>query len=422
MTEDSSETSGYAMYRTEHAEAFGGVAILLPTPLKNALHEERRNRAAAYEEERRAAEARASLDRPTAYRATATPAPSIFANPENAPSIIKAFELGVVRRNRTRSHPVLRGEELLRVAARVQTMRDKDYQKRELELLEKIKAMGALRPVANPGFTPVRWEKALDFLREAHPHFQDVTGFVARQVALSVRSKKPLTIPPIHLWGVPGVGKTHYANDLADALGAPIRQQSMENAQTTAMLLGTERHWSTATCGIVFDQIVLGKFANPVFLIDEIDKAPRESRYDPLAALHSLLEPVTAVAARDAAMDITFDASLATFVATSNDPRKVPASLRSRFREFQIFPPSGEQALQAARVVVTNAVERLGVRGFMVPEARIGSVLAHLTAREIHHAVQDAAARAMEAGRMHLTLADLPEEAMDADGTRRRLH
>lgn len=409
------------MYRTG-AEAYGGLAILLPTPVKNALLEERRNRAAAYEEERLAAEARSNLDRPAAPRTATAATPSVFVNPENAPSIIEAFELGVARRNRTRSHPVLRGEELIRVASRVLTMRDKDNQKRELDLLEKIKGMGALRAVANPRFRPGRWAKALAFLREAHPHFQDVTDLVARQVSLSVRSEKPLSIPPLHLWGIPGVGKTHYANDLAEAVGAPIRRQSMENAQTTALLLGTERHWSTATCGIVFDQIVLGKFANPVFLIDELDKAPRESSYDPLAALHSLLEPVTAVAARDAAMDITFDASLATFVATSNDPRKVPASLRSRFREFQIFPPSGEQALQAARVVVTNAVERLGVRGFEIPEARIGCVLAHLTAREIHHAVQDAAARAMEAGRMHLTVADLPEEALDPDGPRRRLH
>lgn len=160
---------------------------------------------------------------------------------------------------------MLQGKELVRVAARILTMRDKDYQKRELEVLEKLRNMGALRAVANPGFAPSRWAQSLSYLQHAHPHFGAVTDFVAGQVALSIRSRKPLSIPPIHLWGAPGLGKTHYANDLADALGTPIRRQSMENAQTTAILLGTERHWSSATFGIVFDQIVLGSVANPLF-------------------------------------------------------------------------------------------------------------------------------------------------------------
>ena len=308
------------------------------------------------------------------------------------------------------------------MAARILTMRDKDYQKRELEVLEKLRSKGALRKVGNPGFARTHWAESLLHLRNAQPHFAMVTDFVAAQVALSLRSKRPLRVPPIHIWGVPGVGKTHYANDLAEALGVPIRMQSMENAQTTALLLGTERHWSSATFGIVFDQIVLGEVANPLFLIDELDKATRHGTYDPLAALHSLLEPLTAKSARDAAMDISFDASLAIYVATSNDPERIPQSLRSRFREFQISPPSGEQALHAARAVVAQATQRLGVKGFAAPDARIAHHLAHLTAREIHHAIQDAAARAVEAGRMHLTLSDLPADSIDEDGPRRLVH
>lgn len=325
-------------------------------------------------------------------------------------AFIKAFDRGVSRRNRAKRHPVVTSKELVRVAVKVSSMRDRDYQRREREFLDKLKSKGALRAVVNPIFSPVRWRRSLDDLYCFYPHFCTVTSYVAKQVALSSRSDRPLTIPPLHLWGMPGIGKSCYAIALAKSLGAPVRRHSMENAQTTALLLGSERHWSTAAPGIVFEEVVLGQHANPVFLIEELDKAPRGASYDPMAPLHSLLEPLTARKARDASLDIEFDASLAIYIATSNDPTKVPAALRSRFREFEILPLTGEEALRAARVVVASTIAELKVPGFAEPEARLAHKLAHLTPREIHHAVRDAVATALESGRLHLIFADLEDE------------
>ncbi|MEJ8816193.1 hypothetical protein WKW77_34450 [Variovorax ureilyticus] len=129
-----------------------------------------------------------------------------------------------------------------------------------------------------------------------------------------------------------------------------------------------------------------------------------------MAPLHSLLEPFTAQKARDAALDLEFDASLAIYIATSNNPTKVPESLRSRFWEFEILPPTGEEALQAARAVVARAVAELGIPEFVLPEARWAHKVAHLTPREICHVVRDAVARALQCGRLHLTLDDLPSD------------
>ncbi|CAN7394352.1 AAA family ATPase [Variovorax sp. LjRoot178] len=395
-----------------------GVELLLPLALADELRQKR---------EERARIAQAALDaeenlRREDLRARTSPSASAAPPVPNQVAFLKAFERGVARRRRDRHHPVLRGEELLRVIGRIATLRDKDYQKRELELTKKLELAGALRDVTNPAFRPTKWASALEYLREAHPHFAEVTDFVARRVTLSTHGRQPLKIPPLHLWGDPGLGKTHYANDLAQALGAPIRRHSMENAQTTSLLLGTERHWSTATQGLIFEQVCLGRVANPVFLIDELDKAPRGSQYDPLAPLHSLLEPVTASRVRDASLDIEFDASLAIYIATSNDPDRVPDSLRSRFREFHVLPPTGAQALQAARVVATAATNQLGVCGFAAPDPALCNKLAHLSAREISQTVQDAVARAVDAGRQHLTLADLPADVLDESVIRSTLH
>ncbi|SCK31936.1 ATP-dependent Lon protease [Variovorax sp. HW608] len=393
--------------------------LLLPLALADELREKEQERARIAQAAREAEE---DLRREEFRTRSSPPAAAPAAPVPNPIAFVTAFERGVLRRRRDRQHPVLRGEELLRVIGRIATLRDKDYQKRELELTKKLELAGALRGVANPAFRPQKWAKALEYLREAHPHFAEVTDFVARRVTLSTHGRQPLRIPPIHLWGDPGLGKTHYANDLARALGAPIRRHSFENAQTTSMLLGTERHWSTASQGMIFQEICLGRVANPVFLLDELDKAPRGSQYDPLAALHSLLEPVTACRARDASLDIEFDASLATYIATSNDPSRVPESLRSRFREFHIQPPTGADALLAARVVATAATQQLGIGGFAATCPAICKKLAHLTAREIYQAVQDAAARAVDAGRFHLLLADLPLDALDPDERGTTLH
>lgn len=198
-----------------------------------------------------------------------------------------------------------------------------------------------------------------------------------------MKSKKPLTIPPLHIWGPPGIGKSHYANDLAAALEAPLL---------------------------------------PVFLIDELDKAPPRSGYDPLSPLHSLLEPLTAATIRDAALDITFDASLATYVAASNDPRKIPESLRSRFSEFEVPLPHGEHALQIAQMVAKRTIEKLSVPDFRPPEPRLTSLLAHLTPRAIGKAVQRAVARAIVNDRRYLKASDLPSEALDDDRSKVVLH
>ena len=313
--------------------------------------------------------------------------------------------------------PVVREQELLDVAARVLATRDADHRKHEAEELQKIAARGNLREVANPARAPEQWAQSVECLREAHPHMWAVTDFVASRVAASLRSLRPLAIPPIHLSGPPGVGKTHYAKDLAEALGAPIRVQSMDNAQASALWLGTERHWGTAGCGIVFDEIVYGNFANPIFLIDEIDKAPRASQYDPVGPLHTLLEPVTACAVRDAGLDITFDASLAIYIATSNDRDKVPESLRTRFREFVILPPRGEDALRVAHAVASSAVQKLGIVDFAAPDRALSHKLAHLSAREIYQVVQDGASRAVQSGRLQLRMSDLPADVIgDEDG------
>ena len=68
-------------------------------------------------------------------------------------------------------------------------------------------------------------------------------------------------------------------------------------------MLGSERRWSSMQPGILFDLVCLGTHANPIVILDEIDKGGSQRQWDPLAPLHTLLEPSTASKVRDISVD-----------------------------------------------------------------------------------------------------------------------
>jgi ATP-dependent Lon protease len=151
------------------------------------------------------------------------------------------------------------------------------------------------------------------------------------------------------LGGDPGIGKTRFSVELAHALGTVIRRLPFDNGQSGSSLLGSDKNWANTTYGAVFELVVLGQHANPVILLDEIDKASKRREGDALASLHTLLEPVTSQTVRDISVDFEFNASHVLWIATANDLTRVAPSLRSRFHEFWVEQPTGAQACRWPR-------------------------------------------------------------------------
>ena len=227
-----------------------------------------------------------------------------------------------------------------------------------------------------------------------------------------------MRLPPILLFGEPGVGKTHFTQVLAGALNTKIRRQAFDTATTDAALMGSDKHWSNTTFGIIFELICLGDCANPIVLLDEIDKVSVGSTYgyrDPLAPLHSLLEPITSSKVRDSSVGIEFNASHIFYVATANDPTRGPMSLRSRFVEFHIEPPAGAHALQVARVIATAVYDEMGLPEFKPVQPQLVKLIAHLSAREQGQVLRRAFASAIANGRTSLERLDLPPEVLIDD-------
>ncbi len=302
---------------------------------------------------------------------------------------------------------------------------DSDVVKRNKGITDILQKRGPFRRIGAP-----RRIGDLLALKSSHPHFGEVIDFVANQLELIKVSKRPVRIPPMLLAGPPGVGKTHFSDALAQVLGVPIRRHQMDQAESSSALMGSETTWSNSRVGLVFDEIVLGDYANPVILLDELDKASSDSaiRFNPVSILHSLLEPVSAARVRDLSVDMEIDASMITWIATCNYPWRVPITLRTRLKEFFIGMPDAEQALMVARSVINRALSDVGVAGFKRPGRDVIVALAPLSAREIYQAVIAAAACAVKRKQRFIGIEHLPPElvaeysAEEANASRTRLH
>ncbi len=284
---------------------------------------------------------------------------------------------------------------------------DRDTHTRNFEIFKKLKVLGNFRRLAG-NTNKVDVLNQLEQLEVSQPHFELVIELVKKQIKLSVARSKPLEMPPILVYGEPGCGKTYFMEQLALALNIPIHKHSLDGGSTDSSLTGSAAHWGNTTFGKLFEVFCLGNFANPIFLLDEIDKASTGQYRNSLGPLHSLLEPISASHIVDISVNMTFNASYATWIATANDPTKIPASLRSRFVEFFILPPMGTNAINVARGIADVMLDQMNLTDFEQVSNKIIKIIAHLTAREQIQILKQAFASAIAEDRLFIQISDLP--------------
>ena len=208
---------------------------------------------------------------------------------------------------------------------------------------ERMLERGPERFQVKPGGLP-----AMDHLYEDLPNFTEVLDDVRRQLALCHDSRDALEITPMLLLGPPGIGKTHFAREISHLLGTGMGFISMSSLTAGWVLSGASSQWKGARPGKVFETLVDGAYANPVMVVDEIDKARAEHAYDPLGALYSLLEHDTALAFTDEFAEVPIDASQLIWVATANDEHAIPEPILNRMNVFEVQAPDRDAARSIA--------------------------------------------------------------------------
>jgi len=252
---------------------------------------------------------------------------------------------------------------------------------------------------------------AMDHLYDELPNFAEVLDDLKRQLALCHDSRDGLEITPMLLLGPPGIGKTHFARRVSQLLGTGLGFISMSSLTAGWVLSGASSQWKGARPGKVFETLVDGAYANPVMVVDEIDKARGEHAYDPLGALYSLLEHDTAGTFTDEFAEVSIDASQLIWVATANDDRAIPEPILNRMNVYEVQAPDRD----AARAIALRLYQAIraehdwGRRFDDVPSEPVLERLAGTAPREMRRAWMTAFGNARLDGRATLVLADLPD-------------
>src|ERR1700694_2710993 len=201
-------------------------------------------------------------------------------------------------------------------------------------LYEKMLRLGGQRFTVKPSALP-----EMETLFEDLPNFTEVLKDIRKQLALCIDSNDSVELPPMLLLGDPGIGKTHFARQLAQLLGTGFGFVPMSSLTAGWVLSGASSQWKNAKPGKVFDTFLNGDYANPVIVVDELDKTRADGQYDPLGSLYELLEVETATRFVDEFAEVPIDASGALWLATANDPARIPEQLLSRLAGFQSDAP-----------------------------------------------------------------------------------
>src|SRR5882672_1570566 len=270
----------------------------------------------------------------------------------------------------------------------------------------KMLETGGARFTVKPSGVP-----AMDTLYDELPNFSEVLDDVRKHIALCASSNDPMELPPILLLGEPGIGKTHFGRRLAHLLATGFGFAPMNSMTAGWILSGASSQWKNAKPGKVFDTLLHGDYANPVMVVDEIDKAGTEAQYDPMGALYSLLERETASRFVDEFVEIPVDASGVVWIATANAAAHIPEPILNRVNVYEIEAPDRDGARRIAQSIYseTRSGHDWGKAFPETPAETVLAGLAELGPREMRRAIMTAFGNAKLDGRDEIRLDDLGE-------------
>jgi ATP-dependent Lon protease len=277
---------------------------------------------------------------------------------------------------------------------------------------EKMLKAGGTRLAVKPGGVP-----AMERLYAALPNFAEALDDVKKQIALCASSPDALDLQPMLLLGEPGIGKTHFARRLSELVATGFGFVSMSSMTAGWVLSGSSSQWKNSKPGKVFETFLHGQYANPLMLVDEIDKVTGDPQYDPLGALYALLERDTAKAFIDEFVEIPIDASSVLWLATANDASRIPEPILNRMNVYEIDPPDHAGSLRIAQSIYSE-IRNSHEWGRQFPEQPSDPVLdklASMTPREMRRAILNGFGNAKLAGHDEIE----PEDIQDGRSARR---
>ena len=209
-----------------------------------------------------------------------------------------------------------------------------------------------------------------DALHAEFPHAVTAVDLLLRDL----REGKPAVLKPVILVGSPGAGKSRLVRRLAEGLGIYVFRFDAASA-TDGHFGGTSKTWGNTEASVPMRAVAQSRSANPVVMIDEIDKATAAGGHNGslFSSLSAFTDRETSARYRDQSLDAEVNLSALTFIATANDISKLPSHIRDRFRVIRVPDPT----LQHLPALAANVMAEMAAQD----EARSGD--ASLAADEL---------------------------------------
>lgn len=246
------------------------------------------------------------------------------------------------------------------------------------EEIEKLKLIEPASPEFNVSRTYLDWltilpwgvftkdsydiEKATRMLNRDHYGLEDVKERILEFLSVGIL-KGNIAGSILCFVGPPGVGKTSIGHSIAESIGRNFYRFSVGGIRDEAEIKGHRRTYIGALPGKFIQVMKVCKSANPVIMLDEIDKIGASYQGDPASALLEVLDPEQNRDFLDHYLDVRFDLSNVFFICTANQLDTIPRPLLDRMEVIKLAGYIQQEKIQIARrYLIPKQLEAHGLK------------------------------------------------------------